>query len=75
MRHIIHHSPHSPCQVSTVRISNTPFFPLQTDIRIIDFAEFQKEGEDGKTYDEPDAGFLLGLRTLAGILESMLEKR
>ena len=47
----------------------------QADVRIIDFAKVQEEDKYGKMYGDPDAGFLLGLRSLIKILESLLAEK
>jgi len=44
------------------------------DLRIIDFAEFQRCTGDGKEYSGPDRGFLLGLNSLVDQFKAFLEE-
>lgn len=46
----------------------------KTDIRIIDFAEFQTQSGDGVRYDGPDEGFLRGLESLVRLLGNLVEE-
>ncbi|XP_063693597.1 inositol hexakisphosphate kinase 3-like [Bolinopsis microptera] len=48
---------------------------VKTDIRIIDFAEFQTRSGDGVKYDGPDDGFLRGLESLVRILANLMREQ
>lgn len=47
---------------------------FKTDIRIIDFAEFQTRSGDGEMYDGPDEGFLRGLESLVRLLGNLIRE-